>query len=644
MKKSKSTTQPSTHTSTPRHRSTSDAQMPRPRTINRYTGYSESFASFQPTLTTPPQQADDEVVLDPAEFIARTHSTDQVASALPPGQCNGGFNTTVVMPSFSTQLTNDQLGSSTSPIMLTPSPSMLSDLSTSSYHLSPCLSYNSSSYGGEDMSRQDSSMSSTSMTEGFGMMRVESSGLGDLYTPPIHSSSFDQQQAEFSLLSDSVMTEKPGSSFPPQATPGLVDISTYQRNDLFRDMGSGFIPSKFPSFASGEFLSSTTDFEGGGMPWQSASSTDSEVQQSADMQRTASQTSTSTTSSISSDSPQQKAATRRLKQIANADAQPLLPKATNPNNKPASKPIANQKQLISRLPTQPKTKNPLSCPAPKCKVTLRGPHELSRHWENVHAPIKSVWICVQPPATSSLSQPKRKLEICKQCINHKQYNVYYNAAAHLKRAHFCPSKRGRRPRGEVGAALPAQAEKGDCPSIEEMKAQGWLMKITVANHGKKQRIVGVEEGEAQDDDEGESEDEDETSRALATARPLKPAPPLLSLSQVSSSSSSLSSNDSNTHQQQQQFQPQPHRFIDAQQEAICMQALGLQPDGFALNIGSGNSSSNEQINYLLPTGAGYPSSCSRNVINGSLGGVIGRRPFVAPMMEQSFSAPGAWMW
>jgi hypothetical protein len=608
--------------------------------MNRYTGYSENFANFQPILRTPSQQGNDEVVLDPAEFIARTRSNDQVAPA--DAKSINGFSATVVMPSFSTHLTNDQLGSSTSSAMLTPSSSISSDLSTSSYRLSPCLSYNSSSYGGEGMSRQGSSMSSTSMTEGFGMMRVESSGFGDLYNPLLSSSSFDQQQAELSLLSDSVMTEKPGSSYPLQATPGLVDANAYQQNDLFRDMGSGFALSNFPSSASDEFLYSTTNFEGNGMPWQSRSKHSADTTSCTSMNRTTSQTSSSSDSSNSSDSPQQKAATRRLKQIANGIAQPLLPKATNPANKPAPKPIANQKQQIPRLPTQPKSKQPLACTEPNCKTTLRGPHELTRHWENVHAPIKTVWICVQPPVSPSIPQPKKRLEICKQCINHKQYNVYYNAAAHLKRAHFCPSKRGRRPRGEVGAAPPTQAEKGSCPTIEEMKAQGWLMKITVPN--KKQGMVGAAaDGEAQDDDdESECEDEDETNfdgttHLPATALLPKAAPPPLTLSQVSSSPSSLSSNGSSNgiFQPQPQQPLQPHRLIDAQQEAICVQALGLdQHNGFVLGRNG------DEIDYPPPVEVGCLFIAGGGNWSDGTGHSVGRTPLVAPIMEQDFSAPG----
>lgn len=625
--------------------------MSRPRTMNRYTNFSENYASFQPISTTITQQNDDEVVLDPAEYIARNNNTNQVAPAFANSQCIGGFNAGAMTPSFSTRPTTDQLGSSTPSIILTPNSSISSDLSVSNYRLSPCLSYNSSFCGGEDMSRQGSSMSSTSMTEGFGMMRVESSGFADLYTPLLPSSSFDQQQAEFPLLSDSAMTEKPGSSPFTQATAGFVDANAQQQSDLFRDMGSGFVFSHFPS-TSDEFLPPSTDFESTGMPWQSADTTSY-----TSMNRTDSQISASTESSNSSQSPQQKAANRRLKQIANGAAQPLLPKTTNPTTKPIPKPIANQKQPIPRLPSQPKSKQPLACRAPDCKVTLRGPHELTRHWENVHAPIKTVWICVQPPTSSTLSiQPKRKLEICKQCINKKHYNVYYNAAAHLKRAHFCPSKRGRRPRGEIAAAAAApsaQADKGDCPSIEEMKAQGWLMKITVANDRRRGVVGGAEavEGEVEDDeeeDESHDDDDDEEAHnetALAptrhnatttTTQLLKPAPPFLTLSQVSSSSSSSSSSLNNNnvnsksnendkpistlhhhhHQQQQHQHPPTQQFqplIDPHQESICMQALFP-----SVNI---NTNSNE-LDFPLGRHSRNPNTLA------------------APMMEQSLSAPG----
>ena len=606
--------------------------------MNRYTGFSENSAEFQPSPTVLSQHNNDEVVYDPGEYVARNLHIDQVAPAIAKSQCINGFNAVSMMPSFSTPPTTDQLGPSTSFATLTPSSSMSSDLSTSSYRLSPCLSYSSSFNGGEDMSRQGSSLSSTSMTEGFGMMRVESSGFGDNYTP-LASSTFEQQQAEFPLLYDSAMTEKPGSSFPTQATPSFVNASAQQQSDLFRDMGSGFVLSNFPS-TSDEFLSSATNFEGNGMPWHSASTSENATNYT-EMERTGSRASYSTDDLSNSCKPsQQKAATRRLKHIANGDAQPLLPKATDPTNKPAPKPIANEKQLIPRLPSRPKSKEPLACIDPNCKTTLRGPHELTRHWENVHAPIKTVWICVQPPASSSSFQPKRRLEICKQCINSKQYNVYYNAAAHLKRAHFCPSKRGRRPRGEVGAAPPAKVEKGSCPSIDEMKAQGWLMKITVANGGQQRfaRAADDEEGEEYDDEDVEEYDGfDESTNASSHNNAVQP---FLALSQGLSSSGI------------QQPIRSHRRIIDPQQEATCMQALGLQPHGFPLvinNSSSGsNSRSNAEIHYSPPAGPGclFSSDARTWSGNGSNGSSNDGQPTIAPMMmEQSFSAPGGMaMW
>jgi hypothetical protein len=70
------------------------------------------------------------------------------------------------------------------------------------------------------------------------------------------------------------------------------------------------------------------------------------------------------------------------------------------------------------------------------------------------------------------------VDICKQCKNQKPYNVYYNAAAHLRRAHFCPRKRGRKARGEERESRAGKAG-GDWPPIEWLKANGWLKEIEV---------------------------------------------------------------------------------------------------------------------------------------------------------------------
>lgn len=460
------------------------------------------------------------------------------------------------------------------------------------------------------MSRQGSSVSSTSMTEGFGMLRVESSGPSSFNAPfPI---SLDEQQDRFLFLSDSVMssvTEKPGSSPFLQATPG-VDGLALQQNDLFRDMGSGFGHGNI-SFASPD-VDEKNELTGTGMPWQmfAARGTDSST---TDMQRTDSQISTSTDSSTSSTTSRQKAAARRQKQIANA-SQPLLPKAASTSNpKPAPRPIAAQKQLIPRLPSHPKTKTPLSCP--DCSMTLRGPHERQRHWDNVHAPVKRVWICVQPE--QSPFKPKKSLDICKQCKQGKPYNVYYNAAAHLRRGHFCPSKRGRRPRGEVGtSAVVLSMERSRGPSIEEMKAHGWLKEITVPNRGSRAAADNDEDvsdaGDFDDEPSGDLDSQGEAMRINPNTRN-SPGAPFPDQYTMLYSTPTSSSNSFAYHDQ---------RMVNPQQEAICLQSLGLQPMGF---------STFEE--------AYAPTDMATQVEN-SHSNWHPRSNGTAPMMEHSFSAPG----
>ena len=500
----------------------------------------------------------------------------------------------------------DQLGSSPSTTMLTPCSSVLQGLNAPSYHLSPCSSYNSSFCGGEAMTRQASSVSSTSMTEGFGMLRVESSG------PSSFSASFpvslDKQQDEIPFLSASIMSsmaERPGSSIFPPATPGVENVAL-QDGDLLGDIGSGFDDFGDGSISYSPFDSDCkNDLTVIGMPWL-MSATQRIDETTAHMQRTDSQISTSTTSSANSTASQQKAAARRQKQIANGASQPLLPKIPASQTKPAPKPITAPKQQISRLPSHHKPKTPLPCP--DCAITLRGPHELQRHWENVHAPVKRVWICVQPE--QSPFKPKKALDICKQCKQGKQYNVYYNAAAHLRRGHFCPSKRGRRPRGEVAtSALALSVERSRGPSIEELKAHGWLREITVPNLGSRTAADNDEESPDQPD-MADFDDDDNNNPQSGVDFALQGG--AFANSQLMSSTTSTSPSSHS----KQRFQ----YTIDPQQEDICLQTLGLQPARLS-------TFEEEYPQIAVQTG------CISSDWNPNLG-------CAAPMMAQSFSAPG----
>ncbi|KAK5131038.1 hypothetical protein LTR16_001086 [Cryomyces antarcticus] len=117
---------------------------------------------------------------------------------------------------------------------------------------------------------------------------------------------------------------------------------------------------------------------------------------------------------------------------------------------------------------------------------FRGDHELRRHADRVHATTRKVWVCVD------VSPDKKFLASCKQCRSGKRYGVYYNAAAHLRRAHFVPRKRGHKAKGEekrggIGG--------GDYPPIERLKSEGWLMEI------EEQILPSTTQRSAADDDD-----------------------------------------------------------------------------------------------------------------------------------------------
>ncbi|KAJ9669038.1 hypothetical protein H2201_000864 [Coniosporium apollinis] len=98
---------------------------------------------------------------------------------------------------------------------------------------------------------------------------------------------------------------------------------------------------------------------------------------------------------------------------------------------------------------------------------FRGEHELRRHTDRLHSKIRKVWVTVDA------SHDGNFLKGCKQCRNGKKYGAYYNAAAHLRRAHFNPRKRGRKSKGDEKRGGKAG---GDHPPMDYLK-QNWMKEI-----------------------------------------------------------------------------------------------------------------------------------------------------------------------
>ena len=101
---------------------------------------------------------------------------------------------------------------------------------------------------------------------------------------------------------------------------------------------------------------------------------------------------------------------------------------------------------------------------------FRGEHELRRHTERAHSVLRKAFVCID------ISPNEQFLASCKACRNNKKYNAYYNAAAHLRRAHFNPKPKGRKGKGSIKPEEKRGGKGGgNEPSMEILKL--WMKEI-----------------------------------------------------------------------------------------------------------------------------------------------------------------------
>ncbi|EHK18417.1 uncharacterized protein TRIVIDRAFT_68438 [Trichoderma virens Gv29-8] len=120
---------------------------------------------------------------------------------------------------------------------------------------------------------------------------------------------------------------------------------------------------------------------------------------------------------------------------------------------------------------------------------FRGDHELRRHISAKHVRIVKKYVCRDPREAGMRSglKPLNPLSRCKACASGKQYNAYYNAAAHLRRTHF----RVKPIRGKGATAISERRGGkggGDWPPMPDLKA--WFVEIEVESERPTSVVTG----------------------------------------------------------------------------------------------------------------------------------------------------------
>ncbi|RSM03531.1 hypothetical protein CDV31_010462 [Fusarium ambrosium] len=221
--------------------------------------------------------------------------------------------------------------------------------------------------------------------------------------------------------------------------------------------------------------------------------------ESADMERSASNTSISSVRSNASNL-ERRAAEARARVLQSAKTLQLAPKPKEETTKAEANSAVTKKE--AKVPVNKSSYQRPKHPKVHCTQCnehpdgFRGDHELRRHINAKHEGFVKKFVCRDPTALGIKTNVKavNPLSKCKACTSGKEYGAYYNAAAHLRRTHFKP----KTPRGKKGANGDEKRGGkggGDWPPMSELKA--WFVEKTVE--------VGQNESPITDQDEGDSD-------------------------------------------------------------------------------------------------------------------------------------------
>ncbi|KAG0652675.1 hypothetical protein D0Z07_0716 [Hyphodiscus hymeniophilus] len=225
--------------------------------------------------------------------------------------------------------------------------------------------------------------------------------------------------------------------------------------------------------------------------------------------------------SISSSSSTASSRSKQRLQAQIAAARPLMPKGGSEDHAMSRE---SSSQSMTRLDSKGGSQDKIAISKPTyqrpkhdrvyCRQCddhaegFRGEHELRRHQDRQHKLMVKKWICIQSSQSPPDVKPVVPLHKCKACTTQKKrYGAYYNAAAHLRRAHF-------RPKATKGRAKTSKMEDtqkrggkagGDWPTMADLKS--WMREVE--EPATEYPLTSAQQQEANESDDDDPFDFDE---------------------------------------------------------------------------------------------------------------------------------------